>query len=372
LAKVNRVSFGLLSVEDCKAALSADPHVPRSRLKLAVPFVGKDVPSKSSEFAHPDIVIGMTVLAYRYSGLRRDDFVDIIDGMTSEFSKEIGPARERKSSQRHEDWVFAAGGRIRGLKTHRDGAMWDVNEAILSEEELSQKEVVQLKFFQKSNDEQMDKLLSLIRLEPLVIHYYLQKTIFPMHMRSQKVKLSASGQAVGGDMIVGKRVGFSGTPSDLLPQELGRCDYETGDDGMMLTTCLDRNIASYEVLTDSWSVDKLLERIANADSPRYHALIDTGALITGYSNQEVAKQLLDRGLRWCDGVVFLDDDDKQQVLVRATGRVVSADQCGVSLEKRFAFYDQIHTTGMDIKHVVNAVAGELLTYLLLLMINSIC
>lgn len=36
--------------------------------------------------------------------------------------------------------------------------------------------------------------------------------------------------------------------------------------------------------------------------------------------------------------MFLDDDDKQQVLVRATGRVVSADQCGVSLEKRFAFY----------------------------------
>jgi hypothetical protein len=28
----------------------------------------------------------------------------------------------------------------------------------------------------------------------------------------------------------------------------------------------------------------------------------------------------------------------------------------VSLERRFTFYDQIHTTGMDIKHVVNATA----------------
>ena len=27
-----------------------------------------------------------------------------------------------------------------------------------------------------------------------------------------------------------KRIGFSGTPSDLLPMELGKCDYETGDD----------------------------------------------------------------------------------------------------------------------------------------------
>ena len=60
------MSFGLLSMEDCKAALELDPHVPRSRLKLGVPFVGKDVPSRSSEFAHPDVIIGLTVLAYRY------------------------------------------------------------------------------------------------------------------------------------------------------------------------------------------------------------------------------------------------------------------------------------------------------------------
>ena len=97
--------------------------------------------------------------------------------------------------------------------------------------------------------------------------------------------------------------------------------------------------------------------IAKSTEPQFNALIDTGALITGYSNKEVAQELLKRGLEWCDGVVFLDDDDKQQVFVRATNRVVSADQCGVSLEKRFAFYDQIHTTGMDIKHVVNATAA---------------
>jgi hypothetical protein len=60
------VTFGLLSPSDCAAAIAADPLVPRSRLKLAVPFLGKDVPSRSSEFAHPDIIIGLTILAYRY------------------------------------------------------------------------------------------------------------------------------------------------------------------------------------------------------------------------------------------------------------------------------------------------------------------
>ena len=39
----------------------------RSRFKLAIPFVGKDVPSRASEFSHPDIVIGFTILAYRYA-----------------------------------------------------------------------------------------------------------------------------------------------------------------------------------------------------------------------------------------------------------------------------------------------------------------
>jgi hypothetical protein len=115
----------------------------------------------------------------------------------------------------------------------------------------------------------------------------------------------------------------------------------------MLSTVLDPTICSTEVLDDGWTVPVLLEKIAG--SSIFRALIDTGALITGYNNQEVAAELLRLGLPWCDGVVFLDDADKQQVLVRATGRVVSADQCGVPLERRFAFYDQIHTTGNTLK-----------------------
>jgi hypothetical protein len=60
----------------------------------------------------------------RYSGLRKDDFIDVVDALTSQFSREIGPARDRESSQRHERWVFAAGGAIRGLKTTKDGQPW--------------------------------------------------------------------------------------------------------------------------------------------------------------------------------------------------------------------------------------------------------
>ena len=106
-----------------------------------------------------------------------------------------------------------------------------------------------------------------------------------------------------------------------------------------------------------WTVQSLLDSIAYADPP-FHALIDTGALITGLSNIQVAKYLLheDR-LPGFEGVVFLDDLGRKVALLRATGRVVLLEECGISLDKRFAFYDQIHTTGMDIHHTPNAVAA---------------
>jgi hypothetical protein len=49
-----------------------------SFLSPQVPFVGKDVPSRASEFSHPDIVIGLTIAAYRYEGLRFKDFHAIL------------------------------------------------------------------------------------------------------------------------------------------------------------------------------------------------------------------------------------------------------------------------------------------------------
>ena len=52
--------------------------------------------------------------------------------------------------------------------------------------------------------------------------------------RYQRIKLSASGQEIGGDILFKRRVGFSGTPSALLPRELGETQYEKGADGLMV------------------------------------------------------------------------------------------------------------------------------------------
>ena len=64
------------------------------------------------------------------------------------------------------------------------------------------------------------------------------------------------------------------------------------------------------------------------------------------SNLEVATFLLDKGLLWADGVVFLDDYDRKMVLVRATMRVVELDQCGIAPTKLFALYDQVRNESL--------------------------
>ena len=199
--------------------------------------------------------------------MRPSDFATVMDGLLTDFANDIGPPEERAAFLRHAQWSLHSGGTVRGLDVDSDSASsalagllahlpkpdlegqadplkrleptsgrwltepqfvdiyggskeWDVAAA-------DGIEVVQLKFLQQSNEDQMQHLLMLWAKAPRVIHRYLIRSIFPAHMRSQRTKISASGQAVGGDMLFGRRVGFSGTPSDLLPVELGQCDCES-------------------------------------------------------------------------------------------------------------------------------------------------
>ena len=55
LSKINRVSYGLLSSDDLARLVASSGAVPTSRKLLAVPFDAKDVPSRASEFAHPEV-----------------------------------------------------------------------------------------------------------------------------------------------------------------------------------------------------------------------------------------------------------------------------------------------------------------------------
>jgi hypothetical protein len=210
LQKVDRVSFGLLNKEDYERAIATDPHMPRTRGKLSIPFVGKDVPSRSSEFAHPDVIVGLTILAYRYEGLRWSDFEDIIANIRSTLTKEIGPYRLRKSSILYSTWVKDAGGFIKGEND------CSVTATLPSPD----KEVIPLRLLKRSNEEQMKKLYGFLSNHPDTIHFYLENFIFPAYMDSKILKLSAAGQELGGEMLFKRRIGFSGWCSQITSSYL--------------------------------------------------------------------------------------------------------------------------------------------------------
>jgi hypothetical protein len=160
------------------------------------------------------------------------------------------------------------------------------------------------------------------------------------------------------EMLFGRRVGFSGTPSDLLPEELGQCHYDEGVDGQIIHYLTSESIVSSRFLTADWTVAKLLDDVATANPP-FHVLLDCGALVTGMSNYDVAKYLLTHGLPASDfdGVVFLDHKDRKMILMRSGMTVVRLNQSGCPPHRRFSFYDQIHTTGMDIHQCIDARAA---------------
>jgi hypothetical protein len=343
MTKIDRVSFGIMTDADYRRALALDPLMPRTRWKLAIPFVAKDVPSRASEFAHPDVVIGLTFLAFRLEGLRFDDFGELVSHLRVELSAEVGPLRDRKSYLMWEAWVAGAGGKIRGAALSPAAVELDEDgEPILAEEAEDEGEVVSLWLLKRSDDRQMAKAFRLLRRHPPVVDYVLTTMIYPIYLRYQRTKISASGQELGGSMLFPRRVGFSGTPSALLPRELGQTRYEMGADGLMLTVMTDPAHVSHELIDPDWDARSLLRRIAQRPfAERFSALIDTGALITGLTNEQAAAFLLENGLEWAEGCVFLDGEDKKKVLVRATKRVVDLNQSGIEPTRLFALFDQV-------------------------------
>ena len=102
-----------------------------------------------------------------------------------------------------------------------------------------------------------------------------------------------------------------------------------------------------------WSVEALLDEIANV-TERFHALIDTGAMVTGFSNEQVARHMLARGIPWAKAAVFLDPQDRKMAVLRSGGPAMPLEQLGMAPAERFTFFDQVHTTGMDIPQTLKA------------------
>jgi hypothetical protein len=243
LTKIHRVGFGILSWGEIEEIKSREPYLPKSRMYTAVPFVGKDVPSKASEFSHADVVIGLTILAYRYGGLRAEDFRSLLQNLREEMQHQYGPYNKRPASERFEVWIKAAGGRVRGSKFEKESEESDRMKKKRQEKERKKAEdamkkqelqalfgssssggmdllspssggpeddgafgayvsplgedmldIWPLRLIDCNDEDQFAILFKLLRKSPYVIHYYLTEMIFVSTIETQ-------GQLTGVDFV---------------------------------------------------------------------------------------------------------------------------------------------------------------------------
>ncbi len=191
LQKVSRVHFGLLQPADVAQLVADGVKIPSSRKLTAVPFVAKDVPSRASEFAHPDVLIGLTILAYRYEGLRNRDFYILMQTLRDSLEEESGPYPKRPSCKTFELWVMAAGKNVRGSK--KKGNFFQRESMKSSVNSLSSKNInIFDEIFSENDDliwplqlvdpkdkEQFKVLFPLMSKLPHAVMHYLNELIFP-------------------------------------------------------------------------------------------------------------------------------------------------------------------------------------------------
>jgi hypothetical protein len=92
----------------------------------------------------------------------------------------------------------------------------------------------------------------------------------------QGLKLSACGQELGGSMLFGRRIGFSGTPSDILPVELGSCHYERGSDGKVVHFLSSAQVVSFVQISPGTSHQCLPGRSAVQSSSQHVHIAQAG------------------------------------------------------------------------------------------------
>ena len=111
MGKVNRVKYGLLTTEDLE---HCDKNMAEARRYMSVPFVGKDVPTRAAEFAMPEVLIGLTIMSYRFEGLRKTDVIKILSQLKEEVMNEVGPVEKRHASRTFASWIYKAEQKTKG------------------------------------------------------------------------------------------------------------------------------------------------------------------------------------------------------------------------------------------------------------------
>ncbi|CAH0519298.1 unnamed protein product [Peronospora belbahrii] len=321
MEKRYRVDFGL--------------PVPGTRQKkIAIPFRAADVPSERSEFSHPDVCIVLTLLAYYHNGMTKEEIKQ-----TFQLLLRLDISEQNRQYNRWFDSVKL------GLNNDDRMALSDVRHISLADAR------------------QFEMLYRVYKFCMEAINFYLNTCVFPNDTQQYPQRLSRTAwNLAAGD----HNIGFSGTNDNhrLLPLSVTQKEPNEpsllGTNGKMIDKIL-QVTHSYEVVTTNperapipWQSVLLF-----ALNKKAQALIDTGALLAGVSNNGAADFLLQQPDFDFAGVTYFDSrgDLNCWMIAEKTRRIKVPLKKASMLEKEtFVIFDEARSRGSDMKLLPNAAA----------------
>lgn len=274
----------------------------------------RSAPSPAAEFSHPDVRVVMSCLAYGLAGLRAADVAALMARLKERLGAGAGPPAEREAAL---EWA----GLLAAARASGDAAA-----------AAAAARVEPLELLHAGAPATIAVAHAALGRLPGAVALWLEEA-FSRTAVVQPAQLGASGHDLGSGLLLGGRLGFSGTPNRLLPRALANAVvYERREEAFVLRTLTSPAWLRVETLR-GWTVLRLLARAARGEAwsawGAFSALVDVGALVTGLSNKEVAAALLCLGLQGFDGCAYLTERGEKVVLLRpraedAVGRSAAA------------------------------------------------
>ncbi|EFA77145.1 hypothetical protein PPL_09900 [Heterostelium album PN500] len=281
--------------------------------QLAVPYRAKDVPAERAVLSHPDAVLGFTHLTYYHQGLSLSQFRDALTRLIS--------VCNQQKFEVYNSWIQ--------FDSTIPVEFHSLNSVVLS------------------NDIFINDLYQHLKYNMLVIHFWLNELVFPFETKQHPKKIFASSW----DIVTGNHIaGFSGTndTSILFPLSIKQEDLPS-----LLYT--NTEVFNYILNQEDNQVHfipqncNILDHVTKTDTFA-RVFIDSGALMIGMTNFQVAKSFLEK----------TDPSKADAVLYFENGNLISMDRddkkllfhqspYAKRLNRVIVYLDDYHTRGVDIK-----------------------
>ncbi len=297
-----------------------------SRTMLAVPYRAKDNPATRAEFSHPDAAIVLTCLSYYHGGLSDEQLYTAFEKLLS----------SDHAQEEYERWVQDA-----------------------PELPFAFRQLTGINLSDPAQCSQM--VFPSLRLAKGAIDFYMSRIVFPKEMKEFPHKLSSSGWDIA-RVKVHPTTGFSGTNDSryILPLSISQCDLPRQlHTNAAVLNCLLRPENSFkhamqESGRESLDAESLL-RIVIRSEPPVRVILDVGAQVLEWKNEEVARTWLSRvPASEAQAAVFFDDQNDLSVLSRdGITESLMISPFAKQMDQCLVYLDEAHTRGTDLKLPTN-------------------